>query len=76
MSNTEHEAKLRQVTENLQRLAGSLIQQHPEFPRESFARAFLSVAVGMLLVEVGDKGTADYLARLVADIRAGGQVVN
>jgi len=63
-------AKFAQITRNLKILADQLLKQHPDYAIEEFGRAFTAVAVSLLLAEVGDAATADWLRGLAAELES------
>jgi hypothetical protein len=68
MTPEDHEQKFNQLSRNIAKLADQLVADHPEFPKVDFGRAFLTVALGLLLDATSDATTADYLRQLADDL--------
>jgi hypothetical protein len=72
----EHARKFAQICRNLEKLAGQLVEQHPDFGVGDFGRAFQTTAIGLLLSGLGEEGTAQYLRRLASGLEAGEPTVS
>jgi hypothetical protein len=71
-----HLSKFLQVSKNLKSLAEQLVAQHPEFPPGDFGRAYLAVAITLMLGAAGNGTTAAYLRHIADGLESGAPGVN
>jgi hypothetical protein len=67
-----HAEHFARMSTNLRKLADTMVSEYgDQLPHEHFGRAFMTVAISLLLDSVGTEGTADFLRRLAIGVEAG-----